>query len=199
MHLNTKFKVMFYDALAPDTAIAVRNRSKQILDDSTLYNPWDKSNNDSTFNFDKENINASDSEVSPVVLMFNESKLKNFIKNIYVEQDEDTYVGTSGLNVWLNRYNKNMHWQEPHNHSNDYKRFSEKFRWRHASFVYYVQVDESNPCFYFYDGKNKTYIYEKNNSMVVFPQNATHGVDINTSEIQRITMAGNISFATVKL
>jgi len=85
---------------------------------------------------------------------------------------------------WMQLYTKNGGTMEPHHHYNPTTIFS---------WVHFLKPT-LNKCFYFINHNNeKTYPKEQNEGdFILFPSYLLHAVDVNTSEEDRIIIAGNI-------
>lgn len=112
------------------------------------------------------------------------------IQNRLVEYFKDTSLlnwvdfDKNIVDMWLNKYDQD-HFQEPHNHISP---TGKQVIW---SFCYFVDVPDES-LFFFIDGNEQVYINEKSGMFVLFKPDKYHGVDMNPSNKQRRTIAGNI-------
>ena len=90
------------------------------------------------------------------------------------------------VDAWMNKY-YNCTFQEPHTHGS-----YEPHRKNLMSFVYFFDVPDDEPLFYFIDGGESRYINEQTGDVIFFDPSFTHGVDFNTSNTLRRTIAGNV-------
>ena len=207
--MHTNLKVMYYNLHDTDEAHGMRIAAKAVLDNKnvTLQTPieWEGSNLLSTYNFSPEDKkrHMSNDNNSTVLKFLSITKILEAMRNVLGAHAPHNgmwkrYLGSS-REAWLNVFNQGQLLAPRRQRGTDIwiKTVDNGDNgWVAACFCYFIQVNEDNPSFYFIDEEgNKSYINEKNNSLLIFSPDLRHGVDENTSTDQNIMLMGNLSFA----
>lgn len=197
---------MYYNLHDSDEAHGMRIAAKVVLDNKnvTLQTPieWEGSNVLSTYNFSLEDKarHMSNDNNSTVLKYLSITKISDVMRNVLaaprlLRAGIQTYTGSS-REAWLNVFNQGQLLAPRRQRGTDIWIQAVDNGWVAACFCYFIQVNEDNPSFYFIDEEgNKSYINEKNNSLLIFSPDLRHGVDENTSTDQNIMLMGNLSFA----
>lgn len=197
---------MYYNLHDSDEAHGMRNAAKAVLDNKnvTLQTPieWEGSNLLSTYNFSLEDKrrHMSNDNNSTVLKYLSITKISDAMRNVLGAHAPHNgmwkrYSGSS-REAWLNVFNQGQLLAPRRQRGTDIWIKTVDNGWVAACFCYFIQVNEDNPSFYFIDEEgNKSYINEKNNSLLIFSPDLRHGVDENTSTDQNIMLMGNFSIA----
>lgn len=143
----------------------------------------------------KQNVNGSVYTTYHIDLFSDkEQKINQYIENLYPKVFDDFMVEIN-LYKW-SMYDFTYWWQvyeedscHPiHNHHGP----QEIFSW-----VHFIEVDESDPCFYYVDHyDNKHFLGEKSDRLIIFPSWLMHGV--KTPKSKRAVVAGNIYLKSIE-
>ena len=197
---------MYYNLHDSDEAHGMRIAAKAVLSNENVIikTPveWEGSNVLSTYNFSPEDKtrHMSNDNNSTVLKYLDITKISDAMRNVlgaHTPKDGmwKKYAGSS-REAWLNVFNQGQLLAPRRQRGTDIWIKAVDNGWVAGCFCYFIQVNEDTPCFYFIDEEgNKSYINEKNNSLLIFSPDMRHGVDENTSTDQNIMLMGNFSFA----